>query len=182
MLFGGIGAWISANASSTLLCQSHSLCFLHFQEEKLSETAPGVSVPLYTEGDEHICRINGLWWHPSDPEKVADTPRDNRAGWQTGYLKYLNPALAFPDQQQGSHQPVCNFPSQAEQKGKTDMDLVSAAVCRSVSSAFTIQGMTLLLGLAFRMEGRSFMDTALSIKDLPLSRRVKSINLQWWYW
>lgn len=138
MLFWGTGVWISASASSTFLCQSPSLCLLHFQEEK---TASGVSGLLYMKGDEHICRINGLWWHPSDPEKVADILGDNRAGWQTRYLKYLNPGPALPDLQQcsvqkGAHTLQLPLPSRAE--GKSDMNLVSAAVCRSVSSAFTV--------------------------------------------
>lgn len=144
MLFWVTRVWQSANASITFSCQSRWLRPLVFtsRRRKCLWSVCGVGT-LCTKGEEHFCRLYGLWWRPSDPEKVTDILRDNRARWQITYSKYLNTSLASHDLQTSnsevnSQSTSVQLPSQSEQKGKSDMNLVSAAICRSVSSAFTM--------------------------------------------
>lgn len=150
------------------------------------EAASGVSSLLYTEGDKHICRINGLWWHSSDPEKVADILRGNRAGWQTRCLKYLNPGPALADLQQCSVQKETRInqfaPSPPKLSRRGNLIWILCQLISAGQYLLHVQciGNDTTHGFGFQDGREIFHGYYLTL--VPVSRRVKASELQWWSW
>lgn len=137
MLFWGTGAWISANASNTFPCQFHSLCLLHFQEEKL----PLESLAFCTLREmSTFAELMGCGDIPVTLRKLLiyleATEQDDRQGaWNTWILVRHLLICSNAQFRRKLATTSLYLPPQAEQKGKSDMNLVSADICRSVSSA-----------------------------------------------
>lgn len=183
MLFWGTGAWISANASNTFPCQFHSLCLLHFQEEKL----PLEYLAFCTLREISIfAELMGCGDIPVTLRKLLiyleATEQDDRQGaWNTWILV--------------RHLLICSNAQFRRKLASTSLHLPPPKLSRRGNLIWILcqllsAGQYLLHvqcigndtthGFGFQDGREIFHGYYLTL--VPVSRRVKASELQWWSW